>query len=442
MAISLATAVFLRGGVMASQWEWIALALSLVACISLFGGADQGRLPRRNWGMVALFLLLSWIVLQVLPLPPEIVAFLSSSRWNAAQIARGATNQDLHAWISLSVAPPATIERLLYVLPAMALFASAREFVWCWPARPWIAVAPVVVVAWLESVLGLIQFALTQMGGRAATSVTGTYVNRDHFAGLLGMAFPLAIMGAISTWRKGTTRQSQGAGAALRTSAMLTVAACLLMGVVLSLSRMGVVSTLAGASLMAFAALASGHVGQANPRRRWLWLVPIAIPLSLIVALPNRELILRFADLTTTTPEISSEGRMQIWSDTLGVVKAYPWTGCGLGAYEHGLYQFKTAAPINTVDFAHNDYLQILAELGLPGMLLVAVLGGWILKQTLTQVFSTKAGANWELAVGLLGALLTFGLHSLADFNLFIPANALALAWLAGVATSLEPKRV
>ena len=222
---------------------------------------------------------------------------------------------------------------------------------------------------------------------------------------------------------------------------MLAVAACLLMGVVLSLSRMGIVSTLAAAALTGLVALGSRRAGEVNRRRRWLWLVPVAIPLCLFVFLPTRALVLRFADLTAT-PEISKDTRVQIWSDTLGVVAAYPWTGYGLGAYEHGLYQFKTVAPTNTVDFAHNDYLQILAELGLPGMLLVAVLGGWILKRTLTLVVSTRGGGNWELAVGLLGAFLTFGLHSLAEFNLFIPANALALAWLGGVATSLEPKSV
>ena len=40
------------------------------------------------------------------------------------------------------------------------------------------------------------------------------------------------------------------------------------------------------------------------------------------------------------------------------------------------------------------------------------------------------------LAVGLVGALLAIGLHSLVDFNLYIPANALAVAWLAGLAVS------
>jgi O-antigen ligase len=433
MAVSLAAAVLLKGGVVASQWQWIALGLSLAACLSLWRRTER-VVPRPSWGIGVLALLLGWMLLQLVPLPPALVAVLSPYRWNAVQSAREATGQDLHAWVALSVAPPATVERLLYVVPAMAAFVLSRDVAWWWAGRTWIAVAPVIVVAWLESLLGLTQFALMRTAGGPAVSVAGTYVNRDHFAGLLELAFPLAVMGAVSVWRKGTIRQSQSAATALRTSAMLAVAACLLMGVFLSLSRMGVVATLAAVAL-------TGLVALGSRRGRWLWLVPVVIPLCLLVGLSNRELVLRFADLTATQ-EISKDTRMQIWSDTLGVIRAYPWTGCGLGAYEHGLYRFKTVAPTNTVDFAHNDYLQILAELGLPGMLLVAVLGGWILKRTLTLVVSTRGGADWELALGLLGALLTFGLHSLADFNLFIPANALALAWLSGVATSLELKRV
>ena len=44
--------------------------------------------------------------------------------------------------------------------------------------------------------------------------------------------------------------------------------------------------------------------------------------------------------------------------------------------------------------------------------------------------------SNWEFAVGVFGALLTLALHSFADFNFYLPANALAMAWLAGLAVS------
>jgi O-antigen ligase len=422
MAVSLAAAIILRAGVVPAQFGWTAFGVSLAACLAL------ARASRANRATLILTLLLGWMLLQLVPLPPSLVAFLSPYRYHALQAARGALGQDPRAWMPLSVAPSATIEGLLFVVPAMAAFLAAGEMARWWAGRMWLLAAPILVLAWLESVLGLVQFFFMRMAGPDAASVTGTYLNRDHFAGLLEMAFPLAVMGALST-----RDPLAHIPAALRISAMLAVAACLLMGIILSLSRMGLISTLTAAFGVLVVLIFS-----LPRRRRWFWLVPIAIPLLILVSLSTRELVLRFADLTATQ-EISKDVRVQIWTDTLHVIAAYRWTGCGLGAYERGIYGFKTVAPTNTLDYAHNDYLQIAAELGIPGMLLLAALALWVLGRTLRVVIFMRGSPNWYLACGLLGAFLAIAVHSLADFNLYVPANALAFAWLAGLSTGLAP---
>ena len=63
---------------------------------------------------------------------------------------------------------------------------------------------------------------------------------------------------------------------------------------------------------------------------------------------------------------------MQVWADTLKLIAAYPVFGCGAGAYAFALPKYQTATPFLTVDFAHNDYLQAIAELGVAGFLIVA----------------------------------------------------------------------
>jgi O-antigen ligase len=310
----------------------------------------------------------------------------------------------------------------------MAAFLAAGEMARWWGGRMWLVAAPVLVLAGLEAGLGVVQFLLMRMAGGPALPVSGTYASYDHFAGLLEMAFPLAVMGAV-----GARDPVGGIRAALRAGAMLAVAACLLMGIILSQSRMGVVSTLAAAAgVLAALALSLPR------RRRWMWLVPVAVPLLILASLSTRELVLRFADLTATQ-EISKDMRVQIWTDTLHVIAACRWTGCGLGAFERGMFQFKTAAPDNSVDYAHNDYLQMAAELGIPGALLLAALAVWVLRRTLTVVVAMRSSPNWPLACGLLGAFLAIGVHSLADFNLYVPANALAFAWLAGLSAGLVP---
>ncbi len=435
MTASLATAVLFKGGVYPAEWEWSAMGVSLAACLSVFIGSRGEEPPGRAGGLALLAIMTGWILVQLCPLPAGLVAQLSPSRWNAVAAARAATGQEHGAWLSLSVAPAATLERLLDVLPAMAAFIAAREMGWWWSDRIWLAVAPIVAIAWLESLLALVQFYFMRVAGGDVASATGTYVNHNHFAGLLEMAFPLAVMGAIYTWRKGATRLKQPAGPALQASALFAVAACLLVGVIVSLSRMGFLSTLAAAGLTALGLLGSRRTCDVDPRRWWFGVVPIAIPLCILMFLSTNEMTMRFADLAATEL-ISKDTRMAIWNDTTRVIAAYKWTGCGLGAYEHCLYQFKTVAPTSTVDFAHNDFLQILSELGLPGGLLITAIGGWILRRILSVVLLMRGGKNWELAVGLLAGFLAIALHSLADFNLYIPANALALAWLGGVAVS------
>ena len=326
--------------------------------------------------------------------------------------------------------------------PAMAAFIVTREMAWWWRDRIWIAVAPVVGVALFESVLGLTQFYFMRVVGGEAGSVAGSYVNRNHFAGILEMAFPVAVSLAISARRKGAAQFNQTAGPALRMALMLTASACLLAGVVVSQSRMGFIATLTGVGFtMILVALlkplsqdATDQAGR-GPRNGWRLALAVALPVSIVVLLPTRELILRFADMASTQ-EVSQGDRVKIWRDTLRFAGAYKWTGSGLGAFEHGFFHYQNVAPANTVDFAHNDYLQIVAELGIPGSMLVGALAGWIAARTLAVVLWRRGGRNWELAVGLFASLLTLGIHSLADFNLYIPANALVFAWLGGVATS------
>jgi O-antigen ligase len=424
MTASLAAAVALRGGVYPSQWEWCALAAGVATLLWLLPA--ETTTPGSSPELAIMGALLAWILLQLAPLSPTLIGWLSPYRASAIAAARAATGEDQNAWVALSTAPALTVERLLDVIPAMAVFVAAREMGWRWRDRLWVAVAPVIGVAWIESVLGLFQFGLMRRSGGAAGPVSGSYANRDHFAGLLEIAFPLALMGAVAAWRNGKT------SAALQASLSLAITASLLTGVVVSLSRMGFVSTAVAAGAAVFLTLLSFR------RRRTRWwshgLIPAAAVL-LIALLPTRELSQRLEEISGPG-QMSRDVRLEIWRNTLPLIRAYAWTGCGLGAYERGLYPFKTAAPTNTVDFAHNDYLQIVAELGLPGGALAGALALWIFFKPLAVVLKNRDQGNWELAAGLTAALLAFGVHSLADFNLYIPANALALAWLAGLAVS------
>jgi O-antigen ligase len=144
-------------------------------------------------------------------------------------------------------------------------------------------------------------------------------------------------------------------------------------------------------------------------------------------------LVQRFGDHTST-------GRIPIWADTLHLIAAYPLAGCGLGGYESAVLQFKTTVLLNDLDYAHNDYLQYLAEMGMAGFPIAATLFVGLLVRTVRAAGlpekESATGSRW-LAVGCAGAFTAILTHSIFDFNLYVPANAVVLAWIAGIAASL-----
>jgi O-antigen ligase len=92
------------------------------------------------------------------------------------------------------------------------------------------------------------------------------------------------------------------------------------------------------------------------------------------------------------------------------------------------------------INYAHNDYLQLLTECGFVGLGLMA----WALVATLRHLFSRFAShADWEVAAmgnSLIAGIVAFLLHSLVDFNMHIPANALIFCLLVSVALFLAQK--
>ena len=132
------------------------------------------------------------------------------------------------------------------------------------------------------------------------------------------------------------------------------------------------------------------------------------------------------------TQDPIEDTRRQLWQETKPLIADYPLLGCGLGAYESCFQPYKAVAPGFTADYAHDDYLQVMAEFGLPafGLLLaVTVMAyGTALRRTASDHPSRY------FAVACVASLTAILLHSFVDFNLYIPANGMLAVWVAGLA--------
>ena len=94
-------------------------------------------------------------------------------------------------------------------------------------------------------------------------------------------------------------------------------------------------------------------------------------------------------------------------------------------------------SPLLSYDYAHNDYLQLLAELGLIGFALLTALAVGIVIKTLRVAVNRERGDHRYIALACLGSFSAIALHSITDFNLYIQANAMELAWVGGLAAGL-----
>jgi O-antigen ligase len=211
----------------------------------------------------------------------------------------------------------------------------------------------------------------------------------------------------------------------------MTCAAAILFAAIDSLSRMGLATVLASCCLLAGAGLLTSFRGPL----RWLALpAPLAILAYILIAAPG-PLWDRFA-LAHGGSDITAEVRTQFWKEALRLAGTHPVFGCGLGTYRSAIQQFRDSAPLGLVEFAHNDCLQIFAEMGVAGSVAWLVSGMWIFAAPWRAAFARPRGRHRLLAIACGVSLSALALDSLVEFNFYIPANMLMAAWIAGLASA------
>jgi len=269
---------------------------------------------------------------------------------------------------------------------------------------------------------------------------TGTYINRNHFAGFLEMVLPFAVALTLRRTRilfqNPSSRTATLGKIASRTEFLslvfwLFLATLLFVALVLSRSRMGIISVLV--SLIAILALDGTASMRARTRAAVAALLFLGV-LGLVVWIGSDPVMSRFETLGQEY-NFSGQNRISIWRDTLGLIRHHPLLGTGLGSFSTVYPSVQTVFLTLLVEHAHCDYLEVASELGLPGAILVFGSIFWVLAQTACQYKKTEESFDKVVSLGCIGGIAAILVHSLADFNLYIPANALvftmilALAW-------------
>ena len=255
--------------------------------------------------------------------------------------------------------------------------------------------------------------------------IYGPYVNHNHYAGLMEMLVPIPLVFAFSRYARGRERWL-AAGAAAFMGATIFISGsrggmaafavqCAIFFWLLfrERTRNGVALLSAAFLLLALASVA--FIGGSDVAERLSSLSPT-----------------RHSDVSTTV-------RLNIYADSFRMFMARPILGWGLGTFPSVYPQFRSFYTNMFVNAAHNDYLQLLTETGLVGFAIAA----WFLIAAIRP--AVKKTRNWPSdvngAVSLAALLGICGIlvHSLVDFNLQIPANAMLFYVLCTVA-AMEPR--
>lgn len=262
--------------------------------------------------------------------------------------------------------------------------------------------------------------------GRAS----GFYICPNHLAGYVEVVALFSI--AVAIWSR--------ASVAWRVVAVYVAAVCVA-GLLLSGSRGGFLSLSTGfLVLLALTLLRLRRVGQVSPGK------PIIVGFLILAcciglgwfAVRQSALLEQRAAMILNSEDI----RLRLWPAAIEQAKLSPLFGTGAGTYLYYGRKFRRAGldldPIHT----HNDYLELLAEYGLAG-LAAALFFVWAHGRAGIIAFGqlgTRGERHpWGLSnaaavnIGALSSVAAYAVHSMVDFNLHIPANALLLASIGGM---------
>ena len=386
----------------------------------------------------------------------EVLLAAIAAAWLARRLARGSLALQWPSLAGVGVVLLAVM--LLSFLPATSLALSAKELIkWAELLLALLLVVNLVdgrdamllafgllLAGAAEGLLGLYQF-FTRSGpegfllmGRFMRAA-GTFEQPNPYGGYLGLTLPLAVGILLSAWPGRAVPAGRRWLAAIWLTAAVT-GGFMAGGLIASWSRG---AWLGAASAVAVLILARGGA--------WLRAVSAAAVLGIILSLlvwgrlpiPGA-LQQRFAeyaaDLTTfdvrnvevTDANFAVVERAAHWQAAVAMFADHPWTGVGIGNYAVAYERYALPRWPEALGHAHNYYLNIAAEAGLPGLIAYML---WIVAALWVALRAVKVsqGVQQGLALGALGMWVHLSMHNLVD-NLYVHGMAIQVGLLLGLA--------
>lgn len=259
-----------------------------------------------------------------------------------------------------------------------------------------------------------------------ANYLTSTFVNRNHSATFLNIGLIIGLVKLIEpTFKHDGTEQRerwstfvvQAIKSLFEERVWLTfTVAFLFVCSIATLSRGGFLSmALAGSFILL---LGLRHIVLGNGRG-WVIFFGMILMFALLLWFGGEGLLDRFDDIGSELDQTTA-GRISVYALTIELIGERPWTGYGFGLFNQLFALNRDERFFLFFDYAHNDWLQLAVEIGLPAAFAFWVACGLVFSICLRGVYVRKRGQLPALVA--VGVLILIGLHALLDFSLAMPA--------------------
>lgn len=398
---------------------------SLCVLVILWSGSYKGR----TYPVVLWFFWLSILMTcaYVVPLP-----FLS-----AVELPGRELYADVLEWLGargyeqdnqyLSIIPYQSKVALLALIPPVSLFFAALSLS---EAQIFRLVYLLLIIAVIQASLGLIQYASGNLdfyfgivpNGRSAQ---GTYLNRDHFSALLEMTLPIAIgLMLFSFGRLKHEGRVHKKGRTFNSTLLFAFFALLIfLAAIFARSRAGVFLIMLG--VLISTVVFSRHVG--GKQSVGLSVVFSTIAMGIALSIGLIPVLNRFVSKNPIEDE-----RWRIFKHSIEGIQSFFPVGSGPGTFPDIYRVFQPIEQLRFINNAHNDYLELLFELGavavfiFSGFFLLYLMGWYKLRR---QDWGEMRFLQVASGIGIFLVLL----HCSVEFLLHEPMNTMIFAFLLGV---------
>lgn len=281
-----------------------------------------------------------------------------------------------------------------------AIFALLIGFLLKKPVDVYVIAGAFVVLGFVASIYGLLQkfdlspFAWDQI---PQVRVTSTFGNGTYFAGFLAVVIPLTVYIALS-WQKWLFK-----------TILFLMAGVMFWVLLYTFGRMGVVLTVLG---LMFVVILRYHSLLRTLQRKLIFMVSSLVLVWGVWFILPHHLQTRFINILTFS-DASAQGRGHIWQGTVDMIGDRPFFGWGIGLFFQYFPQYR---PNNYrewgmedfVTHAHNEILEVTAELGFIGLIVFLALIG-ITYWQIWQIIWQKTHQNmrkWGILLAILLAII------------------------------------